>query len=43
VTHYDDLIAYGSTAKARDAGKLRLEGKEYPVQDGDVMLIRFNV
>ncbi len=43
VTHYDDLIACGSTAKARDAGKLRLEGKEYPVQDGDVMLIRFNV
>jgi ribosome-binding ATPase YchF (GTP1/OBG family) len=43
VTHYDDLIACGSMAKARDAGKLRLEGKEYPVQDGDVMLIRFNV
>ena len=43
VTHYDDLIAAGSMAKARDAGKLRLEGKTYPVQDGDVMLIRFNV
>lgn len=43
VTHYDDLIAGGSFAKARDAGKLRLEGKEYPVQDGDVLVIRFNV
>ena len=43
VTHYDDLIAGGSFAKARDAGKLRLEGKDYPVQDGDVLVIRFNV
>ncbi len=43
VTHYDDLVAAGSMAKARDAGKFRLEGKEYPVKDGDVMLIRFNV
>jgi hypothetical protein len=43
VTHYDDLIASGSLAKAREAGKLRLEGKGYPVQDGDVLLIRFNV
>jgi len=43
VTHYDDLIAAGSMAKARDVGKLRLEGKTYPVKDGDVMLIRFNV
>ncbi len=43
VTHYDDLIAAGSMAKARDAGTFRLEGKEYPVKDGDVMLIRFNV
>jgi len=43
VTHYDDLTVAGSMAKARDAGKLRLEGKTYPVKDGDVMLIRFNV
>lgn len=43
VVHYDDLITYGSMAKAREAGKLRLEGKDYPVQDGDIMLIRFNV
>lgn len=43
VIHYDDLIASGSLARAREAGKLRLEGKDYPVQDGDVLLIRFNV
>lgn len=43
VVHYDDLIASGSLAKVREAGKLRLEGKEYQVQDGDVLLIRFNV
>ena len=40
---YDDLIAFGSFAKARDAGKLRLEGKDYEVRDGDVILFRFNV
>lgn len=38
-----DLIALGSFAKAREAGKLRIEGKEYEVQDGDVMEFRFNV
>jgi ribosome-binding ATPase YchF (GTP1/OBG family) len=38
-----DLIAAGSFAKAREAGKLRLEGKEYGVRDGDVILFRFNV
>jgi ribosome-binding ATPase YchF (GTP1/OBG family) len=43
VIHYDDLVAYGSLAKGREAGKLRIEGKEYQVQDGDVLLIRFNV
>ena len=41
--HYDDLAALGSFAKAREAGKLRLEGKEYEVRDGDVILFRFNV
>jgi hypothetical protein len=41
--HYNDLIAAGSFAKAREAGKLRLEGKEYEVRDGDVILFRFNV
>ncbi len=43
VIHYDDLISSGSLAKGREAGKLRIEGKSYRVQDGDVLLIRFNV
>ena len=42
-TSYDDLIAAGSVAKAREAGKVRLEGKDYVVRDGDVILFRFNV
>ena len=41
--HYDDLIKYGSFAKAREAGRLRIEGKEYVMQDGDVVDFRFNV
>jgi GTP-binding protein YchF len=41
--HYDDLMALGSFAKAREAGKLRIEGKEYVVKDGDVVEFRFNV
>jgi GTP-binding protein YchF len=40
---YDDYVALGGEAGARDAGKLRSEGKEYVVKDGDVMLFRFNV
>jgi GTP-binding protein YchF len=40
---YDDLIALGSFAKAREAGKLRVEGKDYEVKDGDVITFRFNV
>jgi ribosome-binding ATPase len=40
---YNDLIACGSEAKAREAGKLRIEGKDYVVQDGDVIEFRFNV
>jgi len=43
VISYDDFIAYGGEAKAKEAGKMRLEGKEYIVQDGDVMHFRFNV
>ena len=43
VTHYDDLIRLGSFAKAREAGRLRIEGKDYVVQDGDVVEFRFNV
>lgn len=40
---YDDLIAAGSEAKAKEAGKVRLEGKEYIMKDGDVVHFRFNV
>jgi GTP-binding protein YchF len=40
---YQDYITLGGEARARDAGKLRSEGKEYVVQDGDVMHFRFNV
>ena len=43
VIKYDDFISYGSEAKVRDAGKLAIEGKEYIVQDGDMMNFRFNV
>jgi ribosome-binding ATPase YchF (GTP1/OBG family) len=40
---YDDYVGLGGEAGAREAGKLRQEGKEYVVHDGDVMLFRFNV
>ncbi|QDH16965.1 redox-regulated ATPase YchF [Swingsia samuiensis] len=40
---FDDYITYRGEAGAKDAGKLRIEGKEYVVQDGDVLLFRFNV
>ncbi|WP_277679801.1 redox-regulated ATPase YchF [Gracilibacillus dipsosauri] len=40
---YDDLVEAGSMTAAKEKGKVRLEGKEYIVQDGDVMLFRFNV
>ena len=43
VVSYDDLIACGSHAAAREKGLIRLEGKDYVVQDGDIMLFRFNV
>lgn len=43
VISYDDYIECGGENKAKDAGKMRLEGKEYIVQDGDVMHFRFNV
>ena len=43
VISYDDFIKYGSEAACREAGKLRIEGKEYIVQDGDIMHFRFNV
>jgi GTP-binding protein YchF len=40
---YDDYVRFGGEAGARDAGKLRSEGKDYVVKDGDVLLFRFNV
>jgi ribosome-binding ATPase len=43
VVAYDDFVRLGSDAKCREAGKLRLEGKDYIVQDGDIAHFRFNV
>ncbi|MFZ5826883.1 MAG: redox-regulated ATPase YchF [Bacillota bacterium] len=43
IVTFDDLVAAGSMAAAREAGKVRLEGKEYVMQDGDVVNFRFNV
>ena len=43
VIKYDDFVHYGSEVKVREAGKLAVEGKEYIVQDGDMMNFRFNV
>ena len=43
VYKYEDLVEYGSEAKIREAGKYRQEGKEYIVQDGDIIFFKFNV
>ncbi len=43
VVHWDELLELGSWSKAREVGKLRVEGKDYEVVDGDVLEIRFNV
>ena len=43
IVSYDDLIKYGSMNGAKEKGLVRLEGKEYIVQDGDIILFRFNV
>ena len=43
VLAYDDLMAAGAYAEARKRGTVRLEGKTYPVQDGDIINFRFNV
>ena len=43
VIHWDELVDIGSWSKARDVGKLRVEGKDYEPSDGDVMEFRFNV
>ena len=43
IVNYDDLIKLGSITAARDKGLVRLEGKDYVMQDGDVTYFRFNV
>ena len=43
VYHFDDLVAYKTEHALKESGKLRVEGKDYVVQDGDIMHIRFNV
>ena len=43
VVSYDNLVSYGGYNQAKEAGKVRSEGKDYVVQDGDVMLFKFNV
>ncbi|MCI6805035.1 MAG: DUF933 domain-containing protein, partial [Prevotella sp.] len=43
VIKYDDYMQYKSEAAIKEAGKLGIEGKEYVVQDGDIMHFRFNV
>ena len=43
VIAYNDFVSLGGEAKAKEAGKMRVEGKEYVVQDGDVMHFLFNV
>lgn len=43
VMSYDDLVKYGSEIKVKEAGRARLEGKDYTMQDGDICLFRFNV
>ncbi len=43
IVSYDDLVALGGFAQAKEKGKVRSEGKEYVMKDGDVVLFRFNV
>ena len=43
VINYEDYIQYGSELKVKEAGKMRLEGKDYIVSDGDIMHFRFNI
>ena len=43
IVNFDDLVACGSYTAAKEKGLVRLEGKEYIVQDGDIILFRFNV
>ena len=43
IVSYDDLIKYGSMAKAREKGLIRMEGKEYTMKEGDIVDFKFNV
>jgi len=43
IFNYQDLVSYGSVAKLREAGKYRTEGQDYIMQDGDIILVKFNV
>jgi ribosome-binding ATPase YchF (GTP1/OBG family) len=43
VIKYEDFVDYGSESKIREVGKLKVEGKEYVVEDGDIIHFRFNV
>ena len=43
IYHCNDLFEYQTEAKLKENGKIRMEGKEYPVKDGDVIHFRFNV
>ena len=43
VGNWEDLVAAGSWAKARETAKVRLEGRDYLVKDGDTLIVRFNV
>ena len=43
VIKYEDFLHYGSEAAVKEAGKMAVEGKDYVVQDGDIMHFRFNV
>ena len=43
IMSYDDLVEYGSELKVKEAGRLRIEGKDYIMQDGDICYFRFNV
>ena len=43
IYHYDDMLIYKDEQKVKEAGKLRMEGRDYKMQDGDIVYIRFNV
>ena len=43
VINWEDLVNIGSFARAREQGRVRVEGRDYQIQDGDVVLFRFNV